>query len=50
MSAVNRAVFMGDGTLLVRCAQAWLEAGQAVAAIASADAGLLDWARGLGLR
>ena len=30
MSEANRAVFVGEGTLLIRCAQAWRDAGQRV--------------------
>ncbi len=34
-----RAVFVGDGSLLVRCAEAFLEAGHEVVCISSADPG-----------
>ena len=50
MTKPMRAVFVGDGSLLVRCAQAWREAGQEVAGVASADEAVLAWAREAGVR
>jgi len=44
-----RAVFVGDGSLLVRCAEAFLEAGHEVVCIASADPAVLSWAQDQGL-
>ena len=38
------AVFVGDGSLLIQCARAWLESGRAIGWIASRDAGVLEWA------
>ena len=49
MSEANRAVFVGEGSLLIRCAQAWREAGQAVVAVASAHPTVLGWSRDQGL-
>ena len=40
-----RAVFIGDGSLLVRCAQAWNDAGHQVALVASHHADIEAWAR-----
>lgn len=44
-----RAVFVGEGSLLVRCAEAFLAAGHQVLAICSANAALLQWAQAQGL-
>ena len=49
MQHPTRAVFVGDGSLLVRCAEAFLEAGHVVVRVASADATVLAWATGQGL-
>lgn len=49
MSGANPAVFVGNGSLLIRCAQAWQEAGNRVAAVASADPTILAWACDQGL-
>lgn len=38
------AVFLGQGTLLVRCAEVWLAAGQRVAAIVSSEPRIQQWA------
>ena len=38
------AVFVGDGSLLVQCAQAWRSAGHEVVAVASASEAHLGWA------
>ncbi len=43
-----RAVFVGDGSLLVRCVQAWVQAGHAVVRIASTDPQVLAWAAAQG--
>ena len=43
------AVFVGGGTLLVRCAQAWREAGHTVAFVATRNAEIAQWARGNGI-
>jgi natural product biosynthesis luciferase-like monooxygenase protein len=43
------AVFVGDGSLLVRCAQAWKEAGHAVKLVASANEEILAHARSSGI-
>src|SRR3569832_723555 len=43
------AVFVGGGTQLVRCAQAWREAGQTVAFVATRIAEFAQWARGNGI-
>ena len=44
-----RAVFVGDGSLLVRCVDAFRQAGHAVVRVASADDGVLAWAEAQGL-
>ncbi len=44
-----RAVFVGDGSLVVRCAEAFLEAGHEVGRIASADPAVLSWVQDQGL-
>lgn len=46
---VLRAVFVGEGSLLIRCAEVFLAAGHQVAAICSANAALLQWAQTQGL-
>jgi natural product biosynthesis luciferase-like monooxygenase protein len=43
------AVFVGDGSLLVRCAQAWKEAGHTVKLVASANEEILAHARSSGI-
>ncbi|MBL0422889.1 LLM class flavin-dependent oxidoreductase [Ramlibacter sp. AW1] len=43
------AVFVGDGTLLIRCAQAYRSEGHQIAAVASADPAILEWARQQGI-
>ncbi|MES2784439.1 MAG: MupA/Atu3671 family FMN-dependent luciferase-like monooxygenase [Pseudomonadota bacterium] len=43
MSSTN-AVFTGDGTLLVRCAQAWLAAGHRIERIATHSEQVIEWA------
>ncbi|MGZ5847652.1 MAG: formyltransferase family protein, partial [Ramlibacter sp.] len=43
------AVFIGDGSLLVQCAEAFRRAGHAVAAVVSGSAANLDWARAQGI-
>jgi natural product biosynthesis luciferase-like monooxygenase protein len=49
MMGSSSAVFVGDGSLLVRCAQAFLEAGHQVVAVASQDAAIRQWADARGL-
>jgi len=49
MSNSTRAVFIGDGTLLVRCAEAFRSQGHQVAAVASGDAAILAWAQQQGI-
>jgi natural product biosynthesis luciferase-like monooxygenase protein len=44
-----RAVFIGEGSLLIRCAEAFMAAGHQVVAICSANAALLQWAQAHGL-
>ncbi|HEY8048784.1 MAG TPA: formyltransferase family protein, partial [Ramlibacter sp.] len=43
------AVFVGDGTLLARCAQAWCDAGHTVAFVATRNAEVAQWARQQGI-
>jgi methionyl-tRNA formyltransferase len=42
--AVLSAVFMGQGTLLVRCAEEFLQAGHRVVAVVSSEPLVLEWA------
>ncbi|MEJ7929077.1 MupA/Atu3671 family FMN-dependent luciferase-like monooxygenase [Ramlibacter sp. AN1015] len=49
MSNTLRAVFVGDGTLLIRCAEAFRQEGHEIAGVASTDPSILEWARGLGI-
>ncbi|MBK0394480.1 MupA/Atu3671 family FMN-dependent luciferase-like monooxygenase [Ramlibacter algicola] len=44
------AVFVGDGSLLVQCAEAWRRAGHSVAAVVSGSSANLDWARAQDVR
>lgn len=50
ISSATRAWFVGEGTLLVRCAEVYLRAGHAVAGIASSDPAVLRWSAQQGLR
>jgi len=43
------AVFVGDGSLLVRCAQAWRDAGLDIRCVASGNAEVLQWAQANGV-
>ena len=43
------AIFIGDGSLLIRCAQAYLAAGHSVRCVASHSEDILAWARAKGL-
>ncbi|MCC7043084.1 MAG: LLM class flavin-dependent oxidoreductase [Acidobacteria bacterium] len=45
-----RAWFIGEGTLLVRCAELYLRAGHTVAGIASSDPSVIRWAETQGLQ
>lgn len=45
----SSAVFIGDGSLLIRCAQAWRDAGQDIRCVASGNVGVLEWAQGNGV-
>ncbi len=45
----TRAVFIGSGSLLIQCAQAWRDAGHEIAAIASRSREIIDWAQANGL-
>ena len=47
--AVSSAVFVGGGSLLIRCAQAYLGAGHVVQAVVSDNPKILQWARSLGI-
>jgi methionyl-tRNA formyltransferase len=49
MMSSKSAVFVGDGTLLIRCAQAWQEAGHAIACVVSHNNGVIGWAGEAGL-
>ncbi|MEO8655183.1 MAG: formyltransferase family protein, partial [Ramlibacter sp.] len=43
--AMTTAVFVGDGSLLIQCAGAYLEAGHQIRVIASENEAILEWAR-----
>ena len=43
------AVFVGDGSLLIQCAQAWRRRGNEIRAVFAHDRGILDWARSEGI-
>ncbi|AEG94152.1 MelG protein (non-ribosomal peptide synthetase)-like protein [Ramlibacter tataouinensis TTB310] len=45
----STAVFVGDGSLLVQCAEAFRSAGHRIVAVLTDDAGIRQWADGLGL-
>jgi hypothetical protein len=46
--AKTSSVFIGDGSLLVQCAEAWRQAGHAIEAVVSGNGANLDWAAGAG--
>jgi natural product biosynthesis luciferase-like monooxygenase protein len=48
--AKTNSVFIGDGSLLVQCADAWRQAGHAIEAVVSGNPANLDWAAAQGLR
>lgn len=50
MSRKLVALFVGDGTLLARCARMWMERGHVVLGVVSADAAVRRWAQSAGLR
>src|SRR3569833_2954604 len=43
------AVFVGDGTLLARCGQAWLDAGHRIAFVGTRNAEIAQWAQAQGI-
>ena len=45
----TNAVFVGDGSLLVQCADAFRRAGHGIVAVVSASQANLDWAAAEGL-
>ncbi|MFN3938600.1 MAG: MupA/Atu3671 family FMN-dependent luciferase-like monooxygenase, partial [Gemmobacter sp.] len=45
----SSALFVGDESLLVQCAQHWLDRGNAVAAVATQNPEIARWAEGAGL-
>ena len=49
MSSSN-AVFVGDGSLLIQCADAYRQAGHSISAIATHSRNILEWAEKSGLR
>ena len=49
-STSTRAWFVGEGSLLVRCAEVYLRSGHTVAGIASSDPAVVRWADGNGIR
>lgn len=44
------AVFIGDGSLLIQCAQAWKERGNTISAVLTGSRKILDWAGTEGLQ
>lgn len=44
------AWFVGEGSLLVRCAESYLDAGQSVAGVASSDPAVIKWAESKAIR
>ncbi|MBA2964702.1 MULTISPECIES: MupA/Atu3671 family FMN-dependent luciferase-like monooxygenase [Ramlibacter] len=48
--ATTTSVFIGDGSLLVQCAEAYRQAGHTIEAVVSAHGANLDWAAAQGLR
>ena len=47
--ATKSAIFVGDGSLLIRCAQVFRQAGHRVAAVLSGNPKVLQWAQGEGI-
>ena len=47
--STSNSVFIGDGSLLVQCAQAWQQAGHGIVAVVSHSVANLDWASAEGL-
>ncbi|HYF43794.1 MAG TPA: hypothetical protein VEA35_15305, partial [Ramlibacter sp.] len=47
--ANTNAVFVGDGSLLIQCAEAFRNAGHEVRAVVSANPANLDWATSRGI-
>jgi natural product biosynthesis luciferase-like monooxygenase protein len=45
----TRAVFIGNGSLLIQCAQAWMDAGHAIVCIATRSADVVAWAEAQGV-
>jgi natural product biosynthesis luciferase-like monooxygenase protein len=43
------AIFVGDGSLLIRCAQAWRDAGLQIRCVASGNAEIMDWTQANGV-
>lgn len=43
------AFFVGDGSLLIRCAQAWRDAGLAIGCVATGNTEIIDWAQANGV-
>src|SRR5215213_11551406 len=43
------AVFVGSGSLLIQCAQAWRDAGNVISAVATHSAEILAWAETSGI-
>ncbi|RYY96602.1 MAG: hypothetical protein EOO24_20955 [Comamonadaceae bacterium] len=48
--ATTSSVFIGDGSLLVQCADAWRQAGHGIEAVVSGNDANLAWAQSQGLR
>jgi natural product biosynthesis luciferase-like monooxygenase protein len=48
MPVVARAVFVGEGSLLAQCAEAWAGEGHGVVAVVTAEPRLQEWARAQG--
>ncbi len=43
------AVFVGDGSLLIQCAQAWRKRGHAIGAVVTHSGSILEWAQAQGI-
>ncbi|MBG9390066.1 MupA/Atu3671 family FMN-dependent luciferase-like monooxygenase [Caenimonas aquaedulcis] len=49
MAETNPAIFIGNGSLLIQCAQAWRQRGYAIEAVMSESPAILEWATAQGI-
>jgi natural product biosynthesis luciferase-like monooxygenase protein len=49
MAEQHTALFIGNGSLLVQCAQAWQQRGNRIAAVVTGSAAILEWAQAQGV-